>query len=243
MKKGLPASLARAWGIGSRPVKGPRPGLTLARIVDAAVTVAATEGVPAVSMSRIAAELGSAPMSLYRYVTAKDELLALMVDAAFAATPAKTRPRGWRRALSGWARAHLAVLRSNPWVLRIPLSGPPMLPNQMVWFERGIACFTGTRLGPREQISALLLVNGFVRNEALQALELEEAARSGGDASQQGMTAYGSLLRELVDGKAFPELTRLMDTGVFEGEEAPDAQFEFGLARILDGIGAAMPAR
>src|SRR5690348_482873 len=78
----LPPAVAAAWGVRGRPHKGPKPGLTLARIVTAAIGVADAEGLAAVSMSRVATELGAAPMSLYRYVTGKDELLELMVDTA-----------------------------------------------------------------------------------------------------------------------------------------------------------------
>ena len=87
-ESGLPASIEAAWGLRERPARGPKPGLSLERIVAAAVELAAAEGLAAVSMSRVARALGSSPMSLYRYVTAKDELLALMVDAALADTPA-----------------------------------------------------------------------------------------------------------------------------------------------------------
>ena len=66
---GLPAEVAAAWGVRERSHKGPKPALTLARIVDAAVRVADTEGLDAVSMGRVATELGAAPMSLYRHVS------------------------------------------------------------------------------------------------------------------------------------------------------------------------------
>ena len=66
-----------------RPHRGPKPALTLGRIVTAAVALADAEGLDAVSMGRVAAELGTAPMSLYRHVSAKEELLTLMVDAAW----------------------------------------------------------------------------------------------------------------------------------------------------------------
>src|SRR5687767_11700404 len=92
----LPASLAAAWGLRTRSAKGPRPGLTLDRIVAAGVHVATTEGLGAVSMGRVAAELGAATMSLYRYVTAKNELLDLMVDAAVGPPPAAPPGEEWR---------------------------------------------------------------------------------------------------------------------------------------------------
>src|SRR5688572_33096520 len=110
---GLPASLLAAWGRHDRPARGPRPGLSLARIVDAAVDVAASEGLAAVSMNRVAAELGTAPMSLYRYVAAKDELLELMVDAGVGPPPELTDGVGWRAGLAAWAQAVRAALRRN----------------------------------------------------------------------------------------------------------------------------------
>ena len=86
----LPAAVAAAWGVRAHPGKGPKPGLSLERIVAAAVKIASRDGLDAVSMSRVAAELGASTMSLYRYVNAKDELVKLMIDAAWGSPP----PRG-----------------------------------------------------------------------------------------------------------------------------------------------------
>ena len=84
----LPAAVAAAWGVRAHPGKGPKPGLSLERIVAAAVKIASRDGLDAVSMSRVAAELGASTMSLYRYVNAKDELVKLMIDAAWGSPPA-----------------------------------------------------------------------------------------------------------------------------------------------------------
>src|SRR4051812_50159401 len=83
----LPASLEAAWGRRARPTRGPKPALSLERIVEAAVALAQAEGIGAVSMARGAGGLGSSPMSLYRYVAAKDEALALMGDASHGPGP------------------------------------------------------------------------------------------------------------------------------------------------------------
>src|SRR5271169_3965722 len=88
---GLPG-VAAAWGVRERPHKGPKPALTLSRIVAAAVRVADTEGLDAVSMGRVAAEVGTAPMALYRHVSSKGELLTLMVDAAWGPAPETPAP-------------------------------------------------------------------------------------------------------------------------------------------------------
>ena len=87
MAEQMPRAVAAAWRGREPATRGRRPGLSLATIVDAGVRVAVADGLAAVSMSRVAHEIGAATMSLYRHVSAKDELLAHMVDAAFAAAP------------------------------------------------------------------------------------------------------------------------------------------------------------
>jgi AcrR family transcriptional regulator len=112
---GLPASIEAAWGVRTRPNKGPRPALSLERIVAAAVRVATTDGLQAVSMGRVAADLGVSTMSLYRYVAARDELLALMADLSFEAPPAARRPEEtWRDGLSRWAWSELGCTGATP---------------------------------------------------------------------------------------------------------------------------------
>src|SRR5437773_5889087 len=106
VEAGVPATVAAAWGVRERPHKGPKPALSLARIVDAAVRIADTEGLDAVSMGRVAASLDTAPMSLYRHVSSKEELIKLMVDAAWGDSLGPSLGgEGWRAGLSRWAWA------------------------------------------------------------------------------------------------------------------------------------------
>lgn len=243
MEKGLPASIEIAWGIRERSGKGPKRGLSLDQIVEAAAAVASSDGLAAVSMNRIAAELGAATMSLYRYVATKDELLALMMDSVFASPPAPPGPRErWRAALARWAREHLAVLRRHPWVVRIPVSGPPITPNQVLWFERGLAALRNTGLREDEKVSVLLLMNGFVRNEALLKSDLQ-LAEGAGSTLANARLSYGKLLASLVDPERFPAITAVIAAGTFEHAGDPDADFAFGLDRILDGVAALVGKR
>jgi hypothetical protein len=180
-------------------------------------------------------------MSLYRYVGAKEELLALMMDAVFEAPPEARAPReGWRRALSRWARAHLAVLERHPWVVRIPLSAPPLLPHQVAWFERGLGCLDGRALSERDKLFAFLLVNGFVRTHALLTSDLEAGAKAAGASPSKALSSYGRLLSDLIDARRFPSIQGLVDAGVFDEPRVADVQFDFGLERILDGVAAIM---
>src|SRR5215510_3574422 len=126
----VPDGVAAAWGVRERPHKGPKPALNLARIVDAAVRVADTEGLDAVAMGRVAAGLGAGPMSLYRHVSSKEELLRLMVDAAWGDSPGPlVLGETWRDGLSRWAWAMRAAIRRHPWAIRIPISGLPIMPR------------------------------------------------------------------------------------------------------------------
>ena len=238
----LPGSLRAAWGRRAAPTRGPQPTLSLDAIVRAAAALAASEGIEAVSMSRVAAALDVGTMSLYRHVEGKRELLALMVDSAFDRVPAPLAPRErWRSALSRWAHAHLAVLRRHRWVVRVPISGPPVTPNQVRWLEHGLSSLAPTRLTGDEKLSVLLLVNGFVRNQAM--LEADLAAVEPGAAVMQGMAGYGRVLAELIDVKRLPAIAGLVADASLGRAGAAHDDFEFGLERILDGIEALVNRR
>src|SRR3954452_1003238 len=91
------------WQQRARPTRGPKPALTLDQIAEAAIAIADAEGLAAVSMQRVAADLGYTKMSLYRYLPGKNELVAAMIERALQPPPAVTGP--WREALTGWATA------------------------------------------------------------------------------------------------------------------------------------------
>lgn len=236
---GLPASLEMAWGLRERPGKGPRPTLTLPRIVEAAVSLAATEGMDAVSMGRVAKELGVSTMSLYRYVTAKEELYILMSDAGVGAPPPMPpggAERGWRELLTDWAYAQRAVLMANSWILRIPITAPPATPNQLAWMERGLASLAGTGLEESEKLSTIILIGGLVRNEATMAADMMDAIVKSGVSPDQVVGQYVRMLRLLTDPERHPAVTRLLESSAFTGSDEPDFQFRFGLGRLLDGL-------
>ncbi|WP_431775636.1 TetR/AcrR family transcriptional regulator [Streptomyces cucumeris] len=241
---GLPTSIEAAWGLKERPAKGPRPGLTLPRIVDAAVKLAAADGLGAVSMSRVAAELGVSTMSLYRYVSAKDELLLLMEDAAYGPPPSGPgADEHWRTGMSGWAWALRGALIRNPWAVRIPISTPPCTPNSVAWMEHGLACLRDTGLGEGAKISILMLVSGFVRNEVRLAADLQDAARRSGNSPEQSMSAWARLLEKLTDAERYPAVTAALRAGELYTPGGPDDEFIFGLDRILDGVEALVTPR
>jgi AcrR family transcriptional regulator len=244
----VPGTVAAAWGVRERRHKGPKPGLSLGRIVEAAVRVADTEGLDAVSMGRVAAELGTAPMSLYRHVSAKEELLTLMVDAAWGPAPDRPVPDGpvpgedWRAGLARWAWAMRAGARRHPWVVRIPLNGLPIMPNEVAWFENALACLAGTGLSEARKASVIMLLSGYVRNVATTEADIGAAIQASGLDPDQWMASYPRMLAELADPLRFPALTRFIAAGVFDVADDPDDEFIFGLDRILDGVAVLIEA-
>ncbi|HET6860836.1 MAG TPA: TetR/AcrR family transcriptional regulator [Streptomyces sp.] len=241
---GLPASIEVAWGLRERPGKGPRPGLSLDAIVGAAVRIAAAEGLAAVSMGRVAKELGASTMSLYRYVAAKDELHTLMVEAALGGPPAPPAPdAGWREALAHWAWAQREVFHRNLWALRIPTSGPPITPNTVAWMDRGLAALAGTALTEGDKISVIMLVGGFVRSEATLMADIGEAIARTGSTPDEVVSRYGRTLARLADPERYPAVARALDSGVMDEADDPDFEFTFGLERLLDGLDALVRRR
>jgi AcrR family transcriptional regulator len=182
-------------------------------------------------------------MSLYRYVGAKDELLALMVDAAIGTPPAKPgTDESWREGLSRWAWAHLAVLRRHAWALRVPISGPQVTPNLTAWIEDGLSSMRDTGLAEPEKLSVILLLSGYVRNAATLAADMGAGASASGTPAPI-MPTWGRLLAQLTGPEDFPSLHAALASGVFDQDDDPEDEFSFGLERVLDGIDALVRAR
>lgn len=234
---GLPLSLEVAWGVREQPRKGPRRALTLAGVVEAGARVADFEGLASVSMGRVARELGVSTMSLYRYVSAKDELVALMTDAVSVPVPVPAEEENWRAGLTRWATEYMAVGRRHPWTAEVPVGGPPVTPNAVRWMESGLRCLGAAGMEPAEQMGALLLISQYARSQTLMESQLAAAMSASGDTDETLLSRYSRQLAALTGREEFPALHEVLEAGVFDGAgEDDDVDFRFGLERILDGI-------
>lgn len=227
----LPASIELAWGRRERPTRGPKRGLTLERVVAAGIKVAMTDGIGALSMGRVAAELGVATMSLYRYVSAKDELLTIMVDTALGPPVMPAQGIGWRAGMTAWAVGIHDAYRRQPWSLRVPINAPPLGPNNVLWLEAALRSLAETELSEQDKLFAIILVSGFVRNDA--TLIADVAAT---EAAQPVRLSYGGALSQLIDPRRFPAVQRTIESGAFDDDDDPELGFVYGLERILDGL-------
>ena len=246
----LPAGLDLLWGRRGQGKRGPRPGLSADAIVDAAIRLADAEGLEGVSMARVAAELGFTTMSLYRYVTSKEELLQLMWNgSADGAEGLVLEGDGWRARLRMWAIVQRDMIDLHPWITQMPMAAPPMAPNSMIFVEHGLAAMDGTPLADGDKLRFIGLISSYTLNEARMANDALRAARDAAAAAGDGAEpappwTYDALLRELADEATYPRLHRIAWTrprdGGSGGPPSEREEFLFGIDLILDGIQAYM---
>ncbi|MET9799274.1 TetR/AcrR family transcriptional regulator C-terminal domain-containing protein [Streptomyces sp. NPDC006368] len=217
---------------------GQHPELTRDRIVRAAIEIADAEGLTALSMRGVAARLGVAAMSPYRYVTGKDDLVALMADAAYGevALPA-VPPDGWRPRLEAGARALWQVCRRHPWVAQIgPLNRPLVLPNLIAHGDWLLGALEGHGLDARTRFDIHLLVYGYVHGLAVNLERETQAQAATGLTEDEWMDRQEAALRDVVDSGRYPAFARTL-AGFQDGYDLDlDALFTFGLRPLLDGI-------
>jgi len=204
----------------------PRTRLGVDVIVAAGIAAADADGLDAVSMQRVAVDLGYTTMALYRHVPGKAHLLAAMADDAAGAPPA---PQGdWRADVEGWAKAVWDAHVRHPWTLSVPTFSAPLGPGELAWFEALLRCLDGVGLPDGELVALAAFVSSAVRDLARIAVEIE---RSGEE--------YGRILAERLDPARFPQLCRMSDTAAFD--DALHEPLTVGLRRLLDGVAAAIP--
>ncbi|GLY75993.1 TetR/AcrR family transcriptional regulator [Actinoallomurus iriomotensis] len=218
------------------PGRGPRPALTHEQIARAAVEIADAEGLSAVSMRRLAERLGVATMGLYRYVTGKDEVYELMLDAVLAEIDLPDG--GWREVADGYARQFRALSLRHPWTIqafaRVPAS---LSPNSVALTERALTSIEGLGLDVDTMMAAFGAVTSFARGAVFaEVAQREVLERKGWESEDDVRLAYAPWVRWMLDSGRYPALGRY----ILEGSNQDDAdwQFEFGLTCVLDGISA-----
>ena len=246
----LPPGLDLLWGRREEGSRGPRRGLSVSDVVAAAIRVADAEGLEALSMARVAKELGFTTMSLYRYVASKEELLQLMWNDSAQGSQDLVLPGGtWREKLRSWTITQRRVIDQHPWITQMPMAAPPLAPNSLTFVEKGLEALDGSGLAEPDKLRVIGLLSSYTLSEARMAADAERAAAEARAAGAAGAAdgdvpatwSFEALVRELVDADRFPRLHRLAWTA--EIGDAPSgydetAEFLFGVDRILDGVQA-----
>jgi AcrR family transcriptional regulator len=213
------------------PTRGPKPSASRDRIARAAVRLADKEGLAAVTMQRIAREVGLTTMALYRYFPSKAEVVALMVDSVADSPFHFGRPSlPWSIRLKKWAESCLTIYRDHRWFLEATTARQsPMGPNELAWMEAALAMLAESGLESKKQHHAFFTIIGHVRGHAT----FEEARRSSA-AGKEWMRELTRTLQQEAD--RYPTLTEVLRSGAFSKSIA--GAFDFGLDCILDGIRA-----
>jgi AcrR family transcriptional regulator len=246
------ALLWRTTGSGNvRTGPGPKPGLSVDVIVDAAIAVADAEGMAALSMRAVGEWLGRTAMALYTYVPSKSEVVDLMYDRALAELPTDyERGAGWRAAVTSWAEDSWAFYLRHPWVLQVSQVRPVLGPNEYVVLETVMRILYETGLEARVLRRIVGALFHFVRGAAQTIAESRQAATATGVSDEEWWFARSALLEEVAPDFAerFPMVTWLGNEGAsrIEDETVPYLEqeakktFEVGLTVLLDGIEATM---
>jgi AcrR family transcriptional regulator len=219
-----------------------RPRFTRDEIAAAAMRIADDEGFDALSMRRLAVELGAGTMTLYHYVRTKDELLALVADAVMAEVVLPDEqpvPTAWDEAMRVIATRTRAALRRHPWVLDI-IEDPPLGPNRVRHFDQSLQAVASLPLDLAGRLDVVSAVDEYVFGYTL----MERNDLASGGAPDPEMLDYVAGLLETDD---YPQLRALVEargleqiwTDIETTLRDPD-RFERNLDRLLDGVAASV---
>ncbi len=227
---------ALLWQGKERGKRGRKPRLALAELVRAGIALADAEGLEAVSMSRVAKEVGSGVMSLYRYVPGKGELVDLMVESVLGEIPYPDRPpRGWRARLEIAARREWKMYGRHPWILHVVSSMRlPMGPNMVRHVEWMLSAVEPLSKRASRRLELVMAVMAYVQGAGLLLTGELNAARRGEPAVEEWWDAKVPDQGAGLGAAGAPSLAQLMS----EMREPLDLDvwFELGLRLILDGV-------
>jgi AcrR family transcriptional regulator len=218
------------WGAPSRPTRGPKPSLSIEAIADATVQIADADGLDAVSMQRVAEGLGVTKMALYRYVSGKAQLLAVTIEAAVGDPPVLSGS-GWRPRVEEWAALLRQTWLRHPWLPQATVGDRVMGPREVAWIERPVEVLAEAGLTGTEQMDAVLLLCGHVRNTLTPTMAGTQPWTPG--------EGTGSL-HEQLDRRA-ADYSGVLTATRSGGSE--DNGWRFGLELILDGLEARVSNR
>ncbi|MEV4394885.1 TetR/AcrR family transcriptional regulator [Nonomuraea sp. NPDC049607] len=235
------AEYVNIWMRPERPARGPKPAYSRAQITEAAVRIADTEGLEAATMRRIAAEIGTGAMSLYRYVPNRDNLVELMADRLTGEIDVTGLPSGdWRADLTRYADELRAMWLRHPWVATVQRSLPSFGPNQVLLIERLMGVLDAY-VPIDENLTLMALLNGYIEGAVREEISSAGEFRRSGLSESEWMARSGPRIEQLVNSGEYPIFTKIvMQAG--RPHLSRDDQFRHGLQRVLDCVAGALPA-
>jgi AcrR family transcriptional regulator len=232
------------WMRPEHGTRGPKPTHSRRDVAAAGIRIADVDGLDAVSMRRIAAELGTGTTSLYRYVSKKDDVLELMGDEVMGDLRGTTLCGDWRADLHTIARLLRETALRHPWLPSLASGRANHGPNSLWWMELTLSVFDGMDLDTDEMLANLGTLSAFVLGHVLGELGDQEAARRSGLTHEQWMEQQGEYGPTIMNSGRYPRLTRvIIEAETPHAADRQDRAFEAGLARVLDGLAVHLPSR
>jgi AcrR family transcriptional regulator len=225
MSPELPSGVALTWGVRPERRLGPRPSMTVEQITAAAVAIADEGGLGALSMASVAQRLGCTKMALYRYVEGKDDLQALMIDAAVGPPPGEVTPAAWSRALLDRYLAH-------PWAVDLPVGSTAMTRNQTLWLEAALRALRPSGLTLPERLSVALLL----------ATHVAATARFRRDRRRSASAPGAGPPLEVLAAAGLDDVLAAFAQGHLADPDGEEHEFAFGVRCILAGARAVTSA-
>ena len=229
---------------GAQPPRRDR-GLSREEIVSAAIAVADAEGPEAISMRRIAREVGAGVMSLYWYVASKEELLDLMLDAIEAEIEVPEPTGDWRADLGSFAHRTRAALRQHRWAVEFIGTRPPSGPNDVRNLERLLSLLDGIGVDDYGVVMGIFMtvatfVIGAVIREAQEVRFQAEQERVEASMTPEEIQAEHERFRSWFETSGrYPHIARLMEAGIDPDDPSTrEERFQFSLDCVLDGVAA-----
>ena len=213
--------------------RGPRPRVSVGRVIETAVAIADDGGLGAVSIRTLAQRLEMTPMSLYTHVDSREDLIVLMADhvlAGLRADPAADREKPWRARVRQIAETNRTLLIAHSWLLEVHDPRAVLGPGAIAKYDRELAAFDGLPISDQERDAMLSYVLDFARSGAQRQLDVHSAG-------SLDWSRTGEQLAQRI-GERYPLAQRV---GAATGDELgaaydADAAWNFGVQRMLDGL-------
>ncbi|GGK18082.1 TetR family transcriptional regulator [Streptomyces camponoticapitis] len=232
---GRPAEPEVIWSRPERAARGPRPSHTRAEIAAVAVRIADADGMEAVSMRRVAGELGCGTMSLYNYVPRKEDLYELMADLVAEEHDLPERPTGdWRADLTALAHRAREIMRRHPWMSRLMSATYGFGPNAIKYLEFSLWCLDPLDLPYGRKMELVAMVNGIVTTYVANEIQTAERARTLPWPPEREHEIRMAYLSQQISSGQYPRLAAafMEDSGPIDMEGV----FDRALSRVLDGF-------
>ena len=209
--------------------------LTRDRVLDAAITLAARDGIESLTMRRLGEELGAGPMSLYRHVANKDDLIDGIVDLVFTEIGLPPDDVDWKEAMRRRAISVRDVLSRHRWAIGLMESRRNPGPANLRHHDAVIGCLLAGGFDIAMVAHAYSLLDSYIYGFAATQMNLPF------ETDEQVAEVAETMLRPF-PLNAYPNLMQMLTGHVMKPGYDYGDEFAYGLDLILDGLERARDA-